>query len=785
MEVSHFCFFPSKTSTTLKLLLLRHSSVTAEGVLYFSPLEIIMWIDAAEVSKTPPSHHAIKVHHLMCMELIQFVTRVWVLLPEIEAARPGCSSGRQALCQLNSEIDKAKTLRQHCSESSKLYLALTGDVILSRCKKSRDLLEQSLIQVQNMVPISLAVEISQLIAELRNAIFSLDPSEEEAGKVIKELLHHYASTADSAEEHAFEAIQVAMWKLHITSLNALSIEKRSIKRLLDRVGEGESTKRRILLLFLKLLNKHGKSIVTEQTENGSLQQEDSYPFKNQCEANSRLRCRLDGAEVDVLRSSLPPDEFKCPLSLRLMYDPVVIASEQTYERFWIQKWFAEGNDTCPTTRRKLANLCLTPNHTMKDLISRWSATHGVSIPEPSMESAGAHLLESRSNSIASLSSSLNNLLLPIDFSNVSHGSSDAGLLSYAKTLNNFDAISEECNDSIHKVQSGAGFQDMDLNPLTRLSSLSWGSQCILVGKISNIFKYNDQACNWMSSEDFVPAMIRFLKDAHDLNDLNGQILGCLSLSTVLQKCRSSLPYLNDDTFSLLVSFLGTEVSKEALSVLKVLSCHQYCQQKIASSGAVTPILKMLDEQNRELQEPAIKILCNLSENSRIVSLITPSEFIPKLIPFLKDTALARDTLIILKNLCITEDATASIAETDGCIPSVVKLLGSDSLENQEHAVALLLSLCSQCIQYCQLVIHTDERVFSDLATIWSNGNSKGKAMALELLSLFNKNGESSGADVDISKGSTTDYTQQKSSSKAPGLLRKLFSKQGSAAKSKK
>ncbi|CAN4109873.1 unnamed protein product [Withania somnifera] len=696
-----------------------------------------MWIDAAKVSETSLSHHAIKVHHQICMELNQFVVRVSALLPEIEAACYKCSSGREVLCWLKNEIYKARALRQNCSESSKLYLALTGASILSQCVRSRKFLEQSLSQVQNMFPVLHALEISQLIAELRGAIFSLSTSEEEAGKVIKQLLHRYVNTTDSAEDHVFEAIQIAMWKLNITSLGALFVEMTSIEKLLGRVGEGHPSKRKILLIFRKLLIQHGISIVTKQTENGSLEQEDSYPFS---EANSRLRCCLDDAEVEVRRSSLPPDEFKCPLSLKLMYDPVVIASGQTYERFWIQKWFAEGNDTCPTTRRKLANLYLTPNHTMKDIVSRWSSTHGVRVPDPSMEATRAHLLESRSNSIASSSISVNNLPFPIDISSISHGSSDAGPASYAKTVNNFDAISEESNDSIHKVQSGVGIQDMDLNPLTGLSSLSWGSQCILVGKISNIFKYNDQACNWISSEDFVPAVIRFLKDARDLNDLNAQVLGCLSLSAVLQKCRSSLPYLNYDTFALLVSFLGTEVSKEALSVLKVLSYHQYCQQEIVALGALTPILEMLDDQNRELQESAITILCNFSQNSRIVSFITTSEFIPKLIPCLEDKALARDTLIILKKLCINEDATAAVAETDGCIHSVVKLLESDSLEDQEHAVALLLSLCSQRIQYCQLIIHTDERVFSHLVTICSNGNTKGKAMAFKLLSLFNNEG---------------------------------------------
>lgn len=261
------------------------------------------------------------------------------------------------------------------------------------------------------------------------------------------------------------------------------------------------------------------------------------------------------------------------------------------------------------------------------------------------------------------------------------------------------------------------------------------------------------------------------------------LLSCVCFLTLILHglfcIRSNFPDLNDDAFALLVSFLETEVSKEALAVLKVLSCHQYCPQKIVASGALTPILEMLDAQNAELNETAIKILRSLSENSRIVSLITPSEFIPKLIPFLEDTALASDTLIILKNLCFTEDAMTSIAKTDGCISLVVKLLDSDSREDQEHAVALLLSLCSQCIQHCRLAM--DEGIIIDLFNISVNGNSKGKATAMELLTLlrgeFNNNEESSVADVDISRGYTIDLTQQKSSSKEPGFIKKLFSKQ--------
>jgi hypothetical protein len=36
---------------------------------------------------------------------------------------------------------------------------------------------------------------------------------------------------------------------------------------------------------------------------------------------------------------LPPEELRCPISLQLMSDPVIVSSGQTYERVCIEKWF--------------------------------------------------------------------------------------------------------------------------------------------------------------------------------------------------------------------------------------------------------------------------------------------------------------------------------------------------------------------------------------------------------------------------------------------------------------
>jgi hypothetical protein len=58
----------------------------------------------------------------MCTELLKLVDKVSKIFPKIEAARPCCSLGIQALCSLNNALEKAKHHLQYCCDSSKLYL---------------------------------------------------------------------------------------------------------------------------------------------------------------------------------------------------------------------------------------------------------------------------------------------------------------------------------------------------------------------------------------------------------------------------------------------------------------------------------------------------------------------------------------------------------------------------------------------------------------------------------------------------------------------------------------
>ncbi|KAL5754628.1 hypothetical protein ACOSP7_022848 [Xanthoceras sorbifolium] len=735
-----------------------------------------MGTGVAEVVETLPSPTSFKVHRVMCTEFVKLVDRVAKIFPEIEAARPRCSSGIQALCSLNAAIEKAKLLLQHCSESSKLYLALTGDVILLRCQRLRNSLEQSLSQMQNMVPVMLAVEISRITADLRAATFVLDASEEEVTKVLLELLKQDASASDSLERMQVKALQLAASRLDITTPKAILIEKRSIKRLLDKVCETDQSKKKILEYFLYLLKKREKLIIGEQAGNARAEDEGSFSVPNQSSEVESHYGKTE-AQADILSSAAPPEEFKCPISLRVMYDPVIIESGQTFERMWIQKWFDDGNDTCPKTETKLVHRSLTPNTAMKDLISKWCKKYGITIPDPSILTEAFHSWDVSSTSIASFGSSMNDLRIPLDVSNVSLGSSDTSYCSdtsYNKISDGSSLISVRTND-LHRNQASANTIETDLS---RLSELDWECQCRVVEDAESHLKHDNQACHSLSSRNFVEPLIRFLRDALDLHDIRAQRIGSQLLLIFVRKYRRGIQYLPEDAFDLLASFLNSEVTEEVLAIIEVLSSHPNSRSKIVVSGALASILKILDSENREFQEHAIIVLLHLSSNNAIYSHIVPSECILKLVPLLKDTNLAGHCLIILKNLCNNVEARASVAETSGCLPSIAELLEIGSREDQEHAVAILLSLCSQRVQYCQLVMN--EGVIPALVNISINGNEIGKVSALELLRLlrdveYDDEQESPACNIDTSKDARSLAKEKKSSSKTSGIFVRKFS----------
>lgn len=80
--------------------------------------------------------------------------------------------------------------------------------------------------------------------------------------------------------------------------------------------------------------------------------------------DGRLR-RNQSMEVVV------PADYRCPISLELMREPVVVATGQTYDRCSIKLWMDSGHNTCPKTGQTLAHMELIPNHALRNMIAIW------------------------------------------------------------------------------------------------------------------------------------------------------------------------------------------------------------------------------------------------------------------------------------------------------------------------------------------------------------------------------------------------------------------------------
>ncbi|KAL5704652.1 hypothetical protein ACHQM5_023044 [Ranunculus cassubicifolius] len=729
--------------------------------------------DTEEDGRALSSSYGIKVHHSMCKELINFVDRVTQIFPAIESSQPRCRSGIDALCSLNTALDRASSLIQHCKESSKLYLVVTGDAIKLRCERVRSALGQSLSEIQSMLPLLLAAQVSAIIDDLKDAKFVMESSDEEAGKVLLHLLRH---ASDSAAGTASEAFQFAASRLQLTSSKALLIEKRSIKKLLDKLRDKDEPKERILKYLLNLVRKYGQSSGGPEPVVSTIMEHDLYPISFGDNGGSTE----DEVQNESSDKPTPPDEFRCPISLRLMYDPVVIASGKTFERVWIEDWFREGHDICPITQTKLSHVSVVPNSLMKDLISQWCRKHGQSIPDPSKQPIPAEVYQWKTSScsIASFGSSLYNVPTRLDDSTVSFRS-DFSSVAPDMSMNSF----------VSRQSSSELSHGIDYKSLSKLGERSWESQCKIMEDVRNLLNYSEDTCDAILTTNFVQTLMKFLKEACDRSDTNAQRLGARVLQIFLTKSRDDVPSFYEDVFYLLISFLDSEIIEEALEIFEVLSKDDCCKLQVVASTALPPILKIVESNNADHQIPAMRILCNLSSQNNIGTHIVRSGYIPNLISLFGHKSLSLHAITILRNLCTTKESMEAIGKTNVLLPRIVELLETGTREEQEHLVGILLSLCSHSGEYCQLVL--DAGVISSLMTISINGNAKGKETAKDLINILSdrciRNQESLSQTESVSDLPCEPIScsmERKVVTKAPGYFRrklKLFSKPKSVA----
>lgn len=89
---------------------------------------------------------------------------------------------------------------------------------------------------------------------------------------------------------------------------------------------------------------------------------------------ARILISLNTEETDENTLELP-DEFKCPIGLDLMQDPVIAADGHSYEREKINQWFINSQRS-PVTGTYLRDLNVFPNIGLRNQINSWLTQQG-------------------------------------------------------------------------------------------------------------------------------------------------------------------------------------------------------------------------------------------------------------------------------------------------------------------------------------------------------------------------------------------------------------------------
>ncbi|WCJ27817.1 U-box domain-containing protein 16 [Euphorbia peplus] len=241
-------------------------------------------------------------------------------------------------------LQRIKTMIEDCSNGSKMWLLMQIESVSSSFHELT--LELStLLDIFPAKEIGLSEDIQELVILIRKQClqteFFLDPNDEYLRREVLNMLDRIKKEIVPDQFKLGDIFQRL-------ALRDSSSCKDEIECLEDELQNQTEEKSKSELLALIGLVRYAKCVLY-----GS-----SAP-------SSDLRRRKSMAEMNI------PTDFRCPISLDLMRDPVVVATGQTYDRESISPWIESGHNTCPKTGQTLAHTELISNRALKNLIGMW------------------------------------------------------------------------------------------------------------------------------------------------------------------------------------------------------------------------------------------------------------------------------------------------------------------------------------------------------------------------------------------------------------------------------
>ncbi|XP_010444662.1 PREDICTED: U-box domain-containing protein 2-like isoform X1 [Camelina sativa] len=466
-----------------------------------------------------------------------------------------------------------------------------------------------------------------------------------------------------------------------------------------------------------------------------------------------------------------PSDFRCSLSLELMTDPVIVASGQTYERVYIQKWIDMGLMVCPKTKQALSHTTLTPNVIVRAFIASWCETHNIYPPDPleliqssqpfpllvesgsGDDSSGTELDDSHKSEKAA---SLDDEELHQIFS---RSASAPGIVS--------DVFSKTKRRTYAADRSGA---------LTR-SNIPWkfpeerhwrqpgiisatiretGSSSCIDPEVKKLIE--DLTSSSLDTQREATAQIRIL--SRNSTDNRIVIARCGAIPSLVSLLHSTDEGIQTDAVTCLLNLsinnnnksliadsgaieplihvLKTGYLEEAKSnsatTLFSLSVIEEYKTEIGKAGAIEPLVDLLANGSLSGKKDAATALFNLSIHHENKTKVIEAGAVRYLVELMDPAfGMVEKAVVVLSNLATVREGKIAIGE-EGGIPVLVDVVELGSARGKENATAALLQLCTHSPKFCNTVIR--EGVIPPLVALTKSGTARGKEKAQNLLKYF-------------------------------------------------
>lgn len=444
-------------------------------------------------------------------------------------------------------------------------------------------------------------------------------------------------------------------------------------------------------------------------------------------------------QEDAKGVSIPAD-FRCPLSLELMSDPVIIASGQTYERTYIQQWLDQGNTTCPKTREPLSHLNLIPNYIVKAFIMTWSESNGVSVPDPE-----------KSQSIPYVP------LQPSD-DHLNHRVIKEPSPPVSLSLTGGNPIdSSSCHGNVHTVEDGdfdstnVTDSNMHLRVFHSENASSSSHVSCLGDSFAALTLPNDSSCDVSLASSSLPASV------HHASVVSRRRAETNSLG--IEQSKTDLAGDDDRSDNVrrvqtLVQELQSPVTStqsNAVKELRLLSKHTMENRiVIANCGAIPHLVTLLHSEDPDIQENAVTALLNLSLNDNNKSEIAAANAITPLVHVLEvGTSAAKENAAgALLSLCVMDENKVAIGRS-GAVEPLVDLLINGSPRGKKDAVSALYNLSLHADNKQRIVEANAIRPLLGLVTDPASGLVEKAVLVIQNLAYISLGRESIGREGGI------------------------------------